>query len=125
MNKKGVELSFNVVIIAIIVILVLVVLASFFVGGFTKLAEIIFGQSVDSLESATTTCTTSCSRAQLYESTIQKRNSGYCTKTWRFDEDKDGNTDRDAEGNLKKYYCYQTPINVDCPGVKNSCEEQS
>lgn len=119
MDKKGAELSFNVIIIAILVILVLVIVASVFVGGFGKLTEILFG-NIDNLETATTTCTTRCLSSQSYSTERQKLNSAYCTRSFNFDYNpKDGKSDRDLEGNLKNYYCYQAPISVSCPGVDN------
>jgi len=119
MNKKGAELSFNVIIIAILVILVLVVMVSFFLGGFGRLADIIFGR-VDSIDVATNTCTSNCQLAQTYTTDQAKRNSAYCRSSFKFDVNpQDGQMDRDSEGNIRKYYCYQPPINILCPGVDN------
>lgn len=124
MNKKGAELSFNVIIIAILVILVLVIVAAFFAGGVTKLINLIFGTAPDELSTASTTCSTQCSIAQSQsENTI--KNSGYCKKWFKFDEDKDGNIDNDIEGNVKRYYCFQSPISISCPGVQDKCEPVS
>ncbi len=122
MNKKGAELSFNVIIIAILVILVLVVIAAFFLGGFGRLSDLIFGQAPSNLEVATNTCTSNCQLAQTYTTDQTKRNSGYCTKSFKFDySPEDGNVDKDAEGNIKKYLCNQAPIGVTCPGVDQLC----
>jgi flagellar basal body-associated protein FliL len=129
MNKKGAELSFNVIIIAILVILVLVVVAASFLGGFSKLIAIIFGQGPDNLEAATTTCVSKCTAAQTYDSPISKKNSAYCRNTFNFDYQtpQDGQLDKDLEGNVRKYHCYEPPIGVPCPGVDNvdGCKVES
>ena len=128
MNKKGAELSFNVIIIAILVILVLVVVAAAFLGGFAQLWRTLIGQGPDSLEAATATCTSKCASAQTYSTNIQKVNSAYCTNSFNFDVNpQDGQNDRDAEGNLRKYHCYQAPISVSCAGVDNveGCKVES
>ncbi len=121
MNKKGAELSFNVIIVAILVILVLVVIASFFLGGFSKLSEILFGVKQSDLTTATTLCTSYCSQAQTYDSDILRKNSEYCRKSWKFDNNEDGLVDKDAEGNIRKYHCAESPVGVKCPGVEDSC----
>lgn len=124
MDKKGAELSFNVIIIAILVILVLVIVAAFFAGGVTKLINLIFGAAPDPLDSASTTCSTQCSIAQSRsENTI--KNSGYCKKWFKFDTDEDGNLEKDIEGNIKKFHCYESPISISCPGVQDKCEQAS
>src|SRR3989344_1695953 len=123
MDKKGVELSFNVIIIAIIVLLVLVLVGSFFVGGFTKLFDIIFGVGPDSISTASTTCSSQCNVAQTSDD-VTKKNSQYCRKTWKFDVNpEDGALDKDIEGNLRKYHCYEPPISVSCTGVQDGVQE--
>ena len=125
MNKKGAELSFNVIIIAILVILVLVVIGSFFLGGFGKLADILFGQSPDRVDIASQTCSSNCLLAQSYENQKSKETSSYCRKSFRFDADDDGNVDKDAEGSIRKYRCYESPVSQSCPGVQEFCPETS
>lgn len=125
MNKKGAELSFNVIIIAILVIVVLVAVVAFFLGGFGKLIDVIFPQSITSVEAATTACSNSCSLAQTYETDIQKKNSGYCTKTFVLDTNGDGKADVDLDGTLKKYHCNEesgpNPLSVTCADVEDKC----
>ena len=123
MNKKGVELSMNVVIIAILVILVLVIVAAFFVGGIGHLVDIIRGVAPDDQSTAASTCSSKCDLAQVLNEAT-KKNAEYCTKTWKFDENGDGKIDVDAEGNIKRYHCYDSPISVRCPGVEDFCEKQ-
>ncbi len=126
MDKKGVELSFNVIIIAILVILVLVIVGAFFAGGVTKLIGTIFGTAPDELSTATSTCSSQCSIAQSSAENA-KKNSGYCTKWFKFDNDNDGQIDQDIEGNVKRYYCYNNPIGLSCPGVEEveGCKRES
>ncbi len=122
MNKRGAELSFNVIIIAILVILVLVVIAAFFLGGFGKLVEILSGQVIDSVDAASSSCNSNCLLAQSYTNQKSKETSGYCRKTWKFDySPEDGNVDRDVEGNLRKYHCKEAPVSQSCPGVQEFC----
>ena len=122
MNKKGVELSFNVIIIAILVILVLVIVGAFFVGGVTKLFDLIFGVGPDDVSTASIVCSTQCNLAQSLDDASRK-NSGYCRKTWKFDfSPQDGVIDKDIEGGIKRYQCYETPISQSCPGVQDFCE---
>ena len=125
MNRRGAELSFNVIVIAILVILVLVVIAAFFLGGFAKLSDLIIGVSPDDLETSTRLCDSNCLTAQNFGSDRLKQNSAYCRKTWKFDySPEDGEIDRNLEGNVKRYHCYENPISVTCPGVsKDLCEQ--
>ena len=121
MDKKGAELSFNVIIIAILVILVLVIVGAFFAGSFANLMKILTGQGIDSVDAASNTCSSKCLTAQNFDSQKSKETSSYCRNTWNFDTDGDGNAERDPEGGLRKYHCYESPISQSCPGVQEFC----
>ncbi|MEK6933024.1 MAG: hypothetical protein AABW56_04510 [Nanoarchaeota archaeon] len=121
MDKKGAELSFNVIIIAILVILVLVIVGAFFAGSFSNLVKILTGQGIDSVDAASNACSSKCLTAQNYGTQKAKETSSYCRSAWNFDTDGDGNVEKDAEGNLRKYHCYESPIGQSCPGVQEFC----
>ena len=83
MNKKGVELPQNVIIIAIIVLVVLVVLIAFFVGGTGSIGQRIkalFGSSVDDRATVVAFCQSYCDTARSYDSDNLKQSSSYCQK---------------------------------------------
>ena len=126
-DKRGAELSMNVVIIAILVVIVLVIVAFFFTGGFAKISETIrgiFNPSIpDDLQIAQQTCSQNCELAQAYEQDSLKQTSNYCKKTYKLDADGDGKADSDSEGNLRKYHCWEAPASQICPGVYNLCPE--
>tara|TARA_Y100000310_G_scaffold338796_1_gene429500 strand:+ start:5551 stop:5913 length:363 start_codon:yes stop_codon:yes gene_type:complete len=68
-NKKGAELSVNVIIIAILAILVLVVMAFIFTGGTSKITQTmsrILGQAPEAndISLAIAECNTRCSTAK-------------------------------------------------------------
>ena len=107
MNKKGVELPQNVVIIAIIVLVVLVVLIAFFVGGsgtaFSRFSD-IFSKGSDDESTAISFCEQYCQTAQNQEASLQS-NSNYCTKWFKLDrQPKDGKVDK-VEGKYTRYFC--------------------
>src|SRR3989338_9454899 len=114
-NKKGAELSMNVIIISILVILVLLVLAFFFLGGTSNLFSQIQKVGPDNLETATNDCLSKCQLSQSYTSDTAKVNSGYCRSTYSVDSDSDGVAD-------EKHHCWSNIINVDCPGVDSFCD---
>jgi len=114
MNKRGAELSMNVIIISILVILVLLVLVFFFLGGTSNLFQQIQKQSPDNLEFGTNECLSKCQLAQGYTSETAKKNSGYCSATYSVDSDGDGIVD-------EKHHCWSNTIGVTCPGVSNFC----
>ena len=115
-NKKGAELSLNIVIISIIVIVVLVVVIAFFLGAFGSLKRGFEGAKPDDLDLARQTCTSNCQFAQSFDSDSLKSGSSYCTRTIRVDRDQDGKADIKA-------HCYSGIIGVSCPGIsdRNLC----
>lgn len=114
MNKKGVELSMNVIVISILVILVLLVLAFFFLGGTSKLFENFKTISPDNLETAVGDCQSKCQLAGTYTSDNQKEKSGYCRTTYKVDSNSDGVAD-------ENHHCWSSTIEVICPGVQDLC----
>lgn len=67
MNKKGAELSMNVIIITILVVIVLVIVALFFTGGMaslTKRISGIFGAQLTDVPEMTSRCNSYCLRYQ-------------------------------------------------------------
>ena len=75
-NKRGIELSMNVVIIAILAILVLIFVSLFFTGGFTgianKIKEIFGAQPIDE-GTLRIRCDGLCSNYDLINSVSAKR----------------------------------------------------
>jgi hypothetical protein len=114
MNKKGVELSMNVIIISILVILVLLVLAFFFLGGTSNLFQKIQSVGPDELETATRDCTSKCQLAQTSSSEVLKQKSSYCSTTYNIDSNSDGIAD-------EKHHCWSDIIGIECPGVRDFC----
>jgi len=122
-NKKGAELSVNVIIIAILAILVLVIVAAFFTGGIASLMGIISGTKPDSISTATQICQSDCEIASAMTTQQEKTNSKYCSQTWKLDKDKDGEIDTKPDGSIINYQCWEPPINIFCGGVKEFCNE--
>tara|TARA_Y100000034_G_scaffold136460_1_gene213058 strand:- start:1823 stop:2191 length:369 start_codon:yes stop_codon:yes gene_type:complete len=118
MNKRGAELSMNVIIISILVILVLLVLAFFFLGGTSNLFEKFQTISPDNLDIATRDCTSKCQLAQTSSGNIVKEKSSYCSTTYHIDSNSDNVAD-------EKHHCWSNTIGVDCPGVQELCLEDA
>jgi len=117
MNKKGAELSMNVIVISILVILVLVILAAFFIGGTSNLFNKISGVAPDNLEIAVSNCQSKCQLAQTFEGDVAIGSSSYC----RLEIDVDTNDDNIAD---QKHHCWSSEINIQCPGVSTVCESE-
>ena len=113
-NKKGAELSFNMIIIAVLGILVLVVVAAFFISNFTNFGSSIDDLNIDKVSVAQSTCNSACDLDKSIKS------QSYCTTTFNLDRNKDGRVDTDSENNAIEYHCWQDPINVNCPDIQ--CE---
>lgn len=114
MDKKGVELSMNVIIISILVILVLLVMAFFFLGGTSNLFSKIQSVGPDNLETAARDCTSKCQLAQTSQSDLLKEKSSYCSTTYDVDSNSDGISD-------EKHHCWSDTIGIICPGVQELC----
>ncbi len=113
MNKKGAELSMNVIIISILVILVLVVLSFFFLGGTSTLFQKIQSVGPDNLDTAKSDCTSKC---QLAQSLSIKTSSSYCRTTYNVDTNNDKISD-------EKHHCWSDRIDISCPGIQ--CSEDA
>ena len=117
MNKKGVDLTINTIIIAVLVVLVLIVVTTFFLGGFGRVTEVISRvffpiASGTDLTIASQTCEQRCEQAKLISDTL-RRNSAFCKASFNIDQDGNGFADR-VDGNdedkgkpFVKYYCYR------------------
>lgn len=115
-NKKAQSLSLNTIIIAILVVLVLVVVVTFFLGGFSRIRDTITNvffpvSSGTDLTVAVQTCEQYCDQARLLPSENLKKQSSYCKSFFNLDYDpKDGEADKDADGNLIRYYCFDRQV---------------
>ena len=117
-NKKGAELSLNIIIISIIIIVVLVVVIAFFLGAFSKFRTGISSTDAEDLGLAVQDCTSKCQFAQSFDSNIAKRASGYCRKTINVDI----NSDKLAD---QLEHCWSDTLGVSCPGVQQYCPDQA
>lgn len=124
MNKKGVELTFNTVIIGIITVLVLFVVVTIFFGGTAKVTETVksfFTQATAGtpLTIAVQTCQQRCDQAMSLPTQILKSESAFCTAKFELDRDGNGEADIDeketAEKKRKIYIKYSCKeLNVEC-----------
>ena len=115
MNKKGVELPLNTLIVVILVVIVLIVVTVFFLGGTSSLSRtirsIFFGTTGGTdLNLGIEQCNNHCGLAQTLPEAAQV-NSGYCKQKYDIDKNLDGKiTEVDAVG----VSCWKDPINVVC-----------
>jgi len=116
-DKKGAELSMNVIVIVIILVIVLVVLVAFFLGGFSQLTERIRSIGPDNKDAAIQDCQSKCLVAQNLNGDSAKERSSYCRKTVNIDSDGDGKADR-------KDHCWSNEIGETCPGVTTICQSK-
>lgn len=115
LNKRGAELSINVIIIAILVILVLVIVAAFFTGTSSKLfssVRDIFRTSMagTTLQLAEQNCQSYCIQAKDLQNPLR---SAYCNSYFNIDIDNNGEAEYILEGTTpiyKKYYCNPNPL---------------
>src|SRR3989344_5959298 len=108
LDKKGVELSTNAIIIFVLAALALAVLAYFFLSGTGKttgtIADIFRTSTAGVTRSlAIETCQQRCE--QIQEATdAQIKKSAYCTKSFYIDDDGDGQADSDSDGKKIPFY---------------------
>ncbi len=114
-DKKGAELSMNVIVIVIILVIVLVVLVAFFLGGFSQLVERLKGVGPDNKDTAIQDCSSKCLVAQGLPGDNAKERSSYCRKLVSVDTDGDGKADQ-------KHRCWSSEIGDQCPGVTQLCQ---
>jgi flagellar basal body-associated protein FliL len=95
-NKKGAELSMNVIIITILVILVLVIVALIFTGGMSTLSDRIrniFKKSATDAQTAVIECQSICQNHQA--APLDEYVNQFCRdKTFNLDTDGDGVVDK-------------------------------
>jgi hypothetical protein len=131
-GKKGAELTLNTVIISILVLLVLVVVVGMFLGGTSQLKDFaskILRQNVagTDIDLAIGQCNQWCVQAKdrpKNSEGIFTATPPYCKQTFNLDIDGDGTAEY-LEGNKEsgyaKYSCWETPLNVLCSDVQDSC----
>ena len=138
MDKKGLELSYNTIILGILVVIVLVVVVVFFIGGFSSVTGKIrdflkISTAGTDLEVALSECQSRCERAKALPGDL-RHTSAYCTSSFLIDYDNNGKADtiniNDNDFSVK-FYCDQGSANLrydqgteervhlgfSCPGV--------
>lgn len=110
-NKKGAELSLNVIIISIIVIVVLVVVIAVFLKGINVFQLGTDAATPDRISSFTNSCSSNCQLAQNFDTRVSKEASAYCRETIKIDTNNDGIADIKA-------HCNSQYINVECPSIQ-------
>jgi hypothetical protein len=133
MNKKGVDLAINTIILAVLVVLVLIVVTTFFLGGFGRVTEVISRvffpiTAGTDLAIAAQNCDQRCDQAKLLPDNLQ-RNSAFCNSAYNIDKNGDGSADRvggvdsDKSKPFVKYYCYrQSPITGESESLGITCQ---
>ncbi|MBI2667284.1 hypothetical protein HYX17_00775 [Candidatus Woesearchaeota archaeon] len=140
MDKKGVDLTLNTIIIAVLVILVLVVVVVFFLGGFKGLTDriksIFFSSTAGTdVVLAVQTCEQFCEQAKLLPKNLQP-SSSYCSYAFAIE----GETTKIVDKYVNAYVCgdisnvntqklpliYEygslRSLNVNCPEIKCSSQ---
>ena len=89
MDKRGMDLTLNTIIIAVLVVLVLVLVATFFLGGFKGLTDrikAIFFTTTAGVDEvlAVEICRQYCDQAEVLPATLQE-NSAYCKQAFVID----------------------------------------
>lgn len=110
MNKKGQDISMNVIVLAIIALLVLVVLAVVFTGGIANTVDKMktflgFGTGGKTLEFAKEQCKTNCIIAEGLDN---PSDSSYCTQIFKVKE---------ADG-VTEYVCSSDNNNAEGENLK-------
>ena len=124
-NKKGVELTLNVVIISILVLLVMVVIVGMFLGGTSQLKDFaskILRQNVagTDIDIAIGQCEQWCAQARDWPEDL-KKTSPYCMQNFNLDLNGDGTADlvdsNDKGMGYIGYSCRESVLGVPCPDV--------
>ena len=115
LNKKGAEMSFNVIIGAVLGILVLVLVGAFFVGKMGGISKSLDDPILNPVSVAQGDCKSKCKLDQSVGSTQ------YCNSEFKLDADDDGEYETNSAGGVREYRCWEYPIEVLCPGVKDKC----
>ncbi|MBI2670981.1 hypothetical protein HYX18_03325 [Candidatus Woesearchaeota archaeon] len=110
-DKRGIELSMNVIIIAIILVIVLVIVVLFFTGGVTnaisRIKSLLGTQTIDT-STAILRCNTFCESYQNTNNIIYQRN--YCGQE-KFDIDTNG------DGKVDRSDITCTDLGVSCSAI--------
>ncbi len=113
-DKKGIELSMNVIIIAIILVIVLVIVVLFFTGGITtamsKITGIFGSQTID-YNTAQLRCNNFCNQYTSNPNNPSFK-SNFCQTKFNVDTNGDGKQDAAYDN------CIQ--LGISCPGI-DSC----
>lgn len=114
-NKRGIELSMNVIIIAIILIVVLVVMLLFFTGGASNAIKRFFGiyatQTIDTSQ-AILKCNSYCSNYEITKLNVWQKNFCGENQDSRFDIDTNGDGKADRTG----ITCID--LGISCPSMQ-------
>lgn len=124
MNKRGVDLTLNTVIIGILVVLVLIVVVTFFLGGTAGLTrtvrEVFYGTTAGTTEViAVETCHQRCDQAKLLPQESQV-NSAWCKAKFDIDRNNDGKVkdpEKDVDKTNKEIGVVCTDLGVTCSGI--------
>ncbi len=118
MNKKGVDLTINTIIIAVLVVLVLIVVTTFFLGGFGRItgtiSDVFFPLTAGTdLTIAVQSCEQRCEQAKTLPDALKK--NFYCQQSFKIDKDDSGKNkgkadrvggnDDDKSQPFVQYYC--------------------
>mgnify|MGYP001610398522 FL=1 len=117
MDKKGVELTINTIIIAVLVVLVLIVVVTFFLGGFGRITEAIsrvFFPAITGtdLTIAVQLCEQRCEQAKALPTSL-RGTSAFCVSAFQIDKngnglaDRVGGNDDDKSQSFIKYFCHK------------------
>lgn len=120
MDKKGVDLTINTIIIAVLVVLVLIVVTTFFLGGFGRITEAIsriFFPSITGtdLTIAVQLCEQRCEQAKSLSNKLRET-SAFCVSSFQIDKngnslaDRVGGDDNDKSKSFIKFYCDKTVV---------------
>ncbi len=110
MNKRGIGIGLEYIIIAAIAVLVLVIAISFVIGGSGSFLSQIISSGPDPVQSSKTICETACTGSQEVISEEDWETSAYCTKTFTIDLNKNDRFEENEIG-IK---CYSEILNVAC-----------
>ena len=122
MDKKGVEITLNTVIVGILVVLVLLVVTTFFLGGTAGLTrtvrDIFYGTTAGITEViAIQTCNTRCEQAEILPES-RWLDSAFCKVTFDVDQNNNGELEEKEKG----LNC--VALGVNCAAI-NDCKAKA
>lgn len=119
MDKKAQGISINFIVIAVIAALVLLIVIAFTTGGLGTSFKQIFRSGQSDRQATITTCQTYCNQAKLVTTPEQWLNTDYCTKTFDYDANGDGEIDRGAGSVEEALHCWDQGFDVRCSETLN------